>query len=137
VDALNDHAYPSGLRRWALLRDQELPIPDLVLDEHQSPRALARMQDWYRRHTPDAILDCLSGCPWRHQVARLRSRPAYASLFLLPGSPRVDGVRFDQHHVCAQAVTQVVGMLHRGEFGLPTIPLISTIRGHWSPARQS
>ena len=124
--------------RLQLRLDPENRIP---FCEYRPPAEFARhFLKWFDQHRPDVVL-ATHGDPLQNLLAPPGSTlPRAANFFLLVNDkPQkgLAGVHLDPGIVGALAVDMLVGMMHRGETGLPTEPHHVLVPGKWvemSPA---
>lgn len=92
---------------------------------------------WVRRWQPDAIISSRGQptCDWLRAAGyRVPQDIGLATLINNHPEQGVSGVYSDPHHLGALATEMVVGMLHRGETGLPRDPHFIFLPGVWRDA---
>ena len=114
----------------AYLAEQKLHfpeiIPPLLADVARSPRHL---RDWIREYRPDVIATS------DHQILRtVRNQRKIDTVCCgLPDrNPRLAGVVEASLHVGEVAVDFLVGLIRRGERGIPRQPHFIHVEGHWT-----
>lgn len=113
-----------------LALQDRLPYCEYRAAEDFAPHFL----QWFEKHRPDVVL-ATHGDP----VAQLLMKPTprrghSAKLFLLVNDKPQEGlagIHLDPGIVGALAVDMLVGMMHRGETGLPTEPHHVLVPGRW------
>ena len=113
--------------QWRIPRWKSLPplLPDSL--------TRSEFHQWFRKHQPDLILAMNPQLEtWLHDL-RLKV-PEDVSLFLLNTSSktsRVSGIYPNYEILGASALEQVIGLLERAEFGIPTIAKRILVDGTW------
>lgn len=121
---------PSSSSEW------ELKIPDLRLENRPmvfSEANRAVFLEWFRTYRPDAILAVDRHIlDWlRDAGVRVPEDVAYVSPSLQPSNAELSGVVEPSLEVGHAAGEFLVGMLNRGEFGVPRIPRRILLDGVW------
>jgi hypothetical protein len=133
TDERVDHNYLGGF--W--IAQQELPAgahrlaPWLVPDFAENG-----FRSWVRETCPDAVITSAS---WAHEVIawlaaddRRVPRDVGVAVASIPfGDKRISGIDENVRAVGAMAVDTVVGMIHRNETGIPSMPWRILAEGTW------
>lgn len=129
-DEKTDHNYLAGYLVETFGVDQRLAIPPLFSSE-LSPQLF---HDWYVKYRPDAlvtgntrnILDFLNSLG-----IRVPQELGVASPFVYERNSVLAGMYEDSVHIGEAAMDFLVGMIHRGERGVPEQPQRIHIEGKW------
>lgn len=91
---------------------------------------------WMAKERPDVIV---SHKQFYEQLLEMGVRMprdvGFANLSVPSGSPEVSGVGQNSPHIGRKAVDVLVDMLHRGERGVPDMPLHLLVDGVWVPGK--
>jgi len=89
---------------------------------------------WYREHKPEAIITSTSPiCEWLLEEGyRLPQDVAVIGASLQEGESRWSGIIEASRETGRAAADFLVGMLQRGEYGIPTTPQRVLLEGNWS-----
>ncbi|HEY8966474.1 MAG TPA: substrate-binding domain-containing protein, partial [Candidatus Methylacidiphilales bacterium] len=124
------------MRPFATKREKDVPI--LQLDTDRGPDAFSPANrkvflKWFETHRPDAILtvdrhiiDWLIGAGYR-----VPEDVAYVSPSLQPSNVEFSGVLEPSLEIGRTAGDFLVGMLNRGEYGIPKVPRRIFLEGQW------
>lgn len=130
---------PNMLDRWlgAYLRFQMTLAPGDRLPICEYRPGMAHFADWFSSQRPDLLLTTCEG-PMLDVLARCRIAAA-KSVKLVPlvsdkSTLDTGGIYLDPGIVGGLAVDMVVGMMHRGETGLPAEPHRVLVPGRWMEA---
>lgn len=132
-DARTDGNFTAGFQTMSLRMPISQRIPPLLLRETDSgSRHLERIRKWITRWRVDAIV-CVGGLQEMLIQAGYRVPDDFAvALHSYQHShPFFAGVDELGVAVGAAAVDSVVGMIHRGERGVPAVPHLLLIEGKW------
>lgn len=129
-DAKVAHSWLSSflLARW--LHPDLADLPPVV----QSDRDDDELDRWLARHEPDVvvsygrILQRMRATGWR-----VPEDIGFAGIDLLENARGVSGVYQNNVTIGRKAVDFLVDMVHRGERGLPAVPIRTLVEGEWRP----
>lgn len=133
-DLRTDQNFSSGyLAEQRLGKKTQLPM-FVYNDVKESERKtfLKTFDKWYSVNRPDAILAFDDEVP--HALEQLGISPAmcgYASLSLSRNKHELAGIYQNDEKIGRTAVDALVDMIHRGERGVPPIPLRTLVEGTW------
>jgi LacI family transcriptional regulator len=89
-------------------------------------------KDWIDTFKPDVIVG------WNNTEGEVRDMGyqiprelGFASMDVDPDDKRISGVYQNDFMIGQKAVDLVVGMIHRGETGVPRLPLCTLIESEW------
>lgn len=106
--------------------------PELV----QIPRAVSLKKEdlarWMKKHRPDVLIgfsDLLSEV--EEMGYRVPDRIGFASMAVDANNPRVSGVNQNDHLIGKTALEVLVGMIQRGERGIPEVPIRTLVDSSW------
>jgi LacI family transcriptional regulator len=130
--------------RWlgAFLRLQLRLAPEnrIPYCEYRPPREFGgHFLRWFDTHQPDVVLATHAGPILELLAQHGRKLPRGVDLFLLINDKLhqgFSGIHLDPGILGSLAVDMVVGMLHRGETGLPTEPHHVMVPGRWVEGAQ-
>lgn len=133
-----DHAWQSCM---LLLGDENPDLPRIpihwqtwrkpgTLPENEKKALLA----WIRKNRPDVIIsyDNMADCLRRLGVD-IPGEIGFACPFLNVDETHLSGVHQNDRLIGHKAVDMVIDMLHRGETGIPKIPVRTLVEGTWYP----
>ena len=135
---------PTMAERWqgAYAHHQmSLPPEDrLPLCEYRPPDEFPHhFLDWFKRHRPDVILSAVAHPMTELLAERGADFSRGVEVVLLandkPGEGH-SGIHLDPAEIGGLAVDMLVGMMHRGETGLPARPHQVLVPGHWKDSEQ-
>lgn len=91
---------------------------------------------WMKAHRPDVVIGS-NECAVNLKAAgfRIPGDVGYASLFLGKSEQQVSGIHQNDRIIGHRAVDLLIGMLHRGETGLPETPVRLLVEGEWIPGK--
>jgi hypothetical protein len=124
-------------RGWAVFWQKYWPARErLPVHFYDHPRS-ARFLAWLKRHRPDVIIS-YDGHAFQELLDhgyRIPEDIAYVTQTIadLPG--HISGIDENPRETGVDAVNMVVGMLHRGEYGVPTVPKRLLTEGRWREGR--
>ena len=128
IDRLWEAGYLVGMR--TLFKTTPLPIA-LVEPHEDNDAALKR---WYATVKPDVIIAQDFESIQRSAASLCPTIPPQKTFVLLEsnehGFPYIDQ---NEKKIGATAVSLLVGALQRHEHGLPEIPTVTLLKGHWTP----
>ncbi len=127
-DAKVGHSWLSSflLARW--LHPELADLPPVL----SSDREGGDLEAWLKKHRPDAVVSY--GRIHRHLKAmglRMPEDIGYAGIDLLEGNRTVSGIYQNNVTIGRKAVDFLVDMVHRGERGLPDVPIRTLVEGEW------
>jgi len=133
VDERTDHHLLGGYLVEKALFERKLTMP--LFDEEQADAA--QFKKWFLKHRPDAVV---TGNPRLLQVIEEAGFRVPEDVGLAcPTLPEPDidfaGVYEDSFHMGETAVDALVGMIHRGERGIPHRPHYIHVPGVWLEGR--
>lgn len=132
-----DHNYLGGF--WTA--QQELPSGSAQLAPWLATTfAEAGFRGWLRRARPDVVI---ASATWAHQVIAWLAKEGLkvprdigVAVASVPyGDRTISGIDENVRAVGAMAVDTLVGMIHRNEVGIPTIPWRILAEGAWSQGK--
>lgn len=92
------------------------------------------LANWIREHHPDVILAFNEAKEAVENVGyRIPQDVAFASAFLNKDEKIMSGVHQNDYLIGQKAVDMVIDMLHRGETGIPRIPVRMLVEGEFYP----
>ncbi len=92
------------------------------------------LANWIRQHRPDVILAFNEAKEAVENVGfRIPEDVAFASAFLNKDEKIMSGVHQNDYLIGQKAVDMVIDMLHRGETGIPRIPVRMLVEGEFYP----
>lgn len=125
-----NHSYTAAYHR-ATNVGRLAALPILLLADGRE----TEIRGWFRRHRPDAVVLANAGqfrdriLPAVGQAAARRT--AFATLDVEPAHP-IAGMDQCFETIGRHAIDAVVAQIHRSERGLPSMPVVSMVEGHWS-----
>ncbi len=132
-DERTDQNFSAGFHFASLRVPQSRRIPPLQISEEAPPATTSQIiKDWITRWRIDSVL-CGSGMHPLLTAARYRIPEdiAVALLGCPNNSPRFAGMDENGFLTGGAAVDFLVGMIHRGERGVPEVPYEVLIEGSW------
>jgi LacI family transcriptional regulator len=129
-DAKVGHSWVSSflLARW--LHPDLADLPPVL----RSDREGDDLKAWLERHKPDVVVSY--GRIHQQMKAmglRMPEDIGYAGIDLLEGNRTVSGVYQNSVTIGRKAVDFLVDMIHRGERGLPEVPIRTLVESEWRP----
>ncbi len=129
-DAKVGHSWLSSflLARW--LHPDLADLPPVL----KSDREGGELEVWLERHRPDVVVSygrILS--QMKAMKLRMPDEIGYAGIDLLEGNRTVSGIYQNNVTIGRKAVDFLVDMIHRGERGLPGVPIRTLVEGEWRP----
>ncbi len=126
-----DHAWQSTM----LLFQDEHPrlarIP-ILWDNFNN----AELAAWMKAHRPDVVISSNECAAHLKAIGvRLPADVAFAGLFLSKEEPFLSGIHQNDRIIGHRAVDLLIGMLHRGETGIPETPVRMLVEGVWCPGK--
>jgi LacI family transcriptional regulator len=107
-----------------------LPKIPIFWDTDKDP-LLAR---WIERHSPELVISSDDVATRLDRLGyRVPKDIAFASPFLRKDEKHLSGVHENDFLIGQIAVDEVIGMLHRGETGIPETPIRTLVEGVWIP----
>ncbi len=92
------------------------------------------LAEWIRQHNPDVILGFNEAKEAVENAGfRIPEDVAFASAFLNKDERVMSGVYQNDYMIGQKAVDMVIDMLHRGETGIPRIPVRMLVEGEFYP----
>ncbi|MEZ0218048.1 MAG: LacI family DNA-binding transcriptional regulator [Rariglobus sp.] len=127
-DAKVGHSWVSSflLARW--LHPDLADLPPVL----RSDREGDDLEAWLERHRPDVVISygrILS--QMKARGLRIPEDIGYAGIDLLEGNRTVAGVYQNSVTIGRKAVDFLVDMIHRGERGLPEVPIRTLVESEW------
>ena len=106
--------------------------PELV----QIPRAVSlRKEDlakWMNKHRPDVLIGFSDLLPAIERLGyEVPGQIGFASMAVDADNPRVSGVNQNDYLIGKTAMEVLVGMIQRGERGIPEVPIRTLVDGSW------
>lgn len=91
---------------------------------------------WMKTHRPDVVISS-NECAENLKAAgfRIPANVAFAGLFLSKDEPYLSGIHQNDRIIGHRAVDLLIGMLHRGETGIPETPVRLLVEGVWCPGK--
>ena len=120
-----------------LPHSEEIPIhlyPDPVLHAPvaKEKNAKSLLLKWYREHKPEAIVSSTTPVtPWLMEEGYQVPEEVAVVSASLHEEDLVGGVVEASREIGRAAANFLVGMLQRGEYGIPAIPQRTLLEGHW------
>lgn len=128
IDRLWEAGYLVGMR--TLFKTN--PPPIALVEPHENKNVI--LKNWYESVKPDVIIaqDYES---IQTSAESLRPTIPPQQTFVLLESNEMGFPYIDQNekHIGSTAVSLIVGALQRHEHGLPEIPTVTLLKGHWTP----
>jgi LacI family transcriptional regulator/LacI family repressor for deo operon, udp, cdd, tsx, nupC, and nupG len=128
-DQRSDSNYLAGYLAETFSQNKNLSMSSLVADYD----SLEAFQAWYEKFRPDAIVTADAGILDKIKLMGLKvPRDLGVACFALSNieSP-LAGIHENTSHIGAIALDFLIGMIHRGEQGIPEIPQRILIEGTW------
>ncbi len=129
ADVRINHGWLGGY----LALQQSWPVKEHVPVFYDDFSKDAKLMAWLERHRPDAIV-CHEQKIYhllKDKGVRMPEDFGYLSQSLVDFPPHVAGVDENAHDTGVAAVNILVGMLQRGERGIPDLPQSTLITGTW------
>ena len=128
LDRRSDRIWSSAF--WS--RQSDLPDGDRVPILLGRPLSPETFIGWFREHRPDVVLTVLpEALDWLREAGVSVPRAAGLALLNLPTLGPVSGCWANPEIIGQRAVEILVDMLHRGEHGVPAIPISVMVEGSW------
>lgn len=117
-------------------------IEPFIYDSANLPEARARFDEWLRKQGPDAIIhndEQVDG--WLKRAGLRAPRDIGLVSLNVPDAPSgkakaaYAGVNQNEEHIGAKAAEYLIGMVQRGEYGVPALPLRILVEGAWVDGR--
>ena len=127
------HAFNAAALWHAVWQGTDLVAPLI----HPGPRPV-RLRAWYEREQPDAIVGSSpENCRWLAHALGLRipGRIAFAATHVSRGETCFSGLDERPGDIGVTAVDLLAAMIHRGEKGLPEVPMTTELLGRWVRGR--
>jgi len=124
-----NHSYSGAYGRMGMVPGHR-PLPILFLDVSTE----TEVREWFSRHKPDIVVLSNPNHLAEFILSRIDRAVATATAFVcLDHDPkyRVAGVDQLFEKIGSHAVDTLVAQLHRNERGLPEIPTVAMVEGHW------
>lgn len=127
------HAFNAAALWHAVWQGTDLVAP--LIHPMATP---ARVREWFEREQPDAIVgsspdNCRSLA--RALGLRIPGRVAFVATHVPRGDVGFSGIDERQGDIGVAAVDLLVEMIHRGEKGLPDVPMAIELLGRWVRGR--
>jgi len=132
-DLRTDRNFTAGFHSASLDVPRPRRIPTLrVMDADSSDEVSRKIRRWVEHWRVDAVL-CPSSIQYRLIDAGYRIPDDFAIALLgeLAGHPAYAGMDEQGFRTGVAAVDTIVGMIHRGERGVPELPYRLLIEGRW------
>lgn len=118
----------------------EKPLPTLSLGESVEYDDVSQRKlfsKWVHAHRPDAVIAFWgSFCGWLKEGGlRVPGEVSFVSPILQESERDYAGVVEPSQEIGAAAADFLVGMLHRGDYGLPRMPQQILLKGKWNPGK--
>lgn len=107
---------------------------DHSFEDACTPEVIQRLNDYLRLHEADALLTSdyrIVGLAHKKTLKFPRGL-GLAGISLPDADPGLAGIVEDSERIGAVAVDWLVGMIQRGERGVPTVPIRSHVEGVWT-----
>jgi DNA-binding LacI/PurR family transcriptional regulator len=127
------HAFNAAALWHAVWQGSESVAPLI----HQGARPV-RLREWFARERPDAIVGSnQENCRAMARALGLRipGRVAFAATNVSRADPGFSGIDERPADIGATAVDILTAMIHRGEKGLPEVPMSTEVLGRWIQGR--
>jgi LacI family transcriptional regulator len=107
-------------------------IPPCVLPSAQGERGL--MDKWLRKHKPDVVVASITVAEVLRNLGYQSPKDiGFASLDLDEDNLSLSGINQNNFYTGQKAVDVLVGLLQRGERGIPAIPIRLLVESTWNP----
>ena len=125
-----ENAWIGGLRLAWWRHPELVPIPPCLNCWVEDPRFKA----WMTKYRPDVIVaNSDTAKDLRKQGYALPEDIGFASLDLNPSEKGMSGLNENNFYIGQKAVDVLVGLLHRGERGIPEVPIRLLVESVWVP----
>lgn len=124
-----NHAFLGGWYTFNRARRKKVHVPCLVRPDIQK----AGFIRWFQRHRPDVIVTHDRRIPqWlKEENLRVPQDVGFARLSISEKETHSTGIYANGRTGGAMAVDMLSGMLQRGEYGIPRLPLRILVAGEW------
>jgi LacI family transcriptional regulator len=133
IDEKADHNY--SMAYWLFNRKQHLRsvVPPLI----QSKRSDAELSRWINKYHPDVIVTHFLDLPkkLREMGIQVPQDIGFAHLSVSRDNKTVSGIYENGTVIGMTAVDLLIGMLQRGELGVPEIPIRILVESVWNPGQ--
>ncbi len=134
---MDDKAESSYLSSW-LLTHWKRPdlgcVPPLLLDDAREEVVAAPLRKWLREHQPDVVIGlAYIGRKTQELGWAVPEQIGFANLSVNLAEPHWSGIYQNNKMIGRGAVDLVVGMLQRGDRGIPEIPIRLSVESTWMP----
>lgn len=100
---------------------------------HDAANDAAALLFWSRQYRPEVVLGATRAMlpHLRRSGFQVPGDFAYADLLMPDSDASTAGVRVNHHRVGALAVEMLAGQLQQNTLGLPAMPTVTSVGGHW------
>jgi LacI family transcriptional regulator len=134
VDHVTDSRTDYGWTGGFLSQQQSWPDHDRIPVFHNASSADAKFHQWLKRHRPEAIISYSRLVRWLDRSGyRIPGDIGFAAYSKTPEHEDrpLSGMDENAAVTGAAAIDMLVGMIHRGERGIPEVPQRNLIEGKW------
>lgn len=127
-DAKVGHSWVSGflLARW--LHPDLADLPPVLPNDREGDE----LETWLNRHHPDVVISYGRICKQMKEMGlRIPEDIGFAGIDLREGTRTVSGIYQNSVMIGRKAVDFLVDMVHRGERGMPGVPIRTLVEGEW------
>lgn len=128
-DAKVGNSWAAGmlLHRWQHASGSRIPI--VVKNAQQYP-----IDSWVKKYRPDVVVSFNNNLPALHSVGlAVPDEIGFASLNVTDSDQLISGICQNDRLIGYKSVDLLVDMLHRGERGIPAVPIRTLVEGTLNP----
>ncbi|PAW79639.1 MAG: LacI family transcriptional regulator [Verrucomicrobia bacterium Tous-C9LFEB] len=138
--ALADDSDQRADRNWSAAfwsEQRRLPQRDRIPLLLSKPLDQPTFTKWFRKYRPDVVLAIWPQVyDWLEQAGESIPQSTGLSLLSVPDEGRkFSGIWENPQMIGAKAVEFLIDMIHRGECGIPPIPICMLVEGTWMPGK--